>query len=100
MDIEMLNLFPALIVVSIERENEFEQERENESSENAKENRTSWREEPRQLTVLPTRPSALGMSDQIWGPLIHIFVDEKKIEKDKDLDQVNCEYTALRFLNF
>ena len=25
-----------------------------------------------------TRPSALGMSDPIWGPLIHIFVDEKK----------------------
>ena len=47
-----------------------------------------------------TRPSALGMSDTIWGPLIHIFVDEMKIEKDKDLDQVNCEYTALRFLNF
>ena len=47
-----------------------------------------------------TRPSALGMSDPIWGPVIHIFVDEKKIEKDKDLDQVNCEYTALRFLNF
>ena len=47
-----------------------------------------------------TRPSALGMSEPIWGPLIHIFVDEKKIEKDKDLDQVNCEYTALRFLNF
>ena len=47
-----------------------------------------------------TRPSALGMSDPIWGPLIHIFVDEKKIVKDKDLDQVNCEYTALRFLNF
>ena len=40
------------------------------------------------------------MSDQIWGPLIHIFVDEKKIEKDKDLDQVNCEYTALGFFNF
>ena len=39
------------------------------------------------------------MSDLIWGPLIYIFVDEKKIEKDKDLDQVNCEYTAL-FLNF
>ena len=50
--------------------------------------------------AVETRPSALGMSDQIWGPLIHIFVDEKKIEKDKDLDQVNCEYTALRFLNF
>ena len=30
-----------------------------------------------------TRPSALGMSDPIWGPLIHIFVDEKKNEKDK-----------------
>ena len=27
---------------------------------------------------LITRPSALGMSDPIWGPLIHIFVDEKK----------------------
>ena len=38
-----------------------------------------------------TRPSALGMSEPIWGPLIHIFVDEKKIEKDKDLDQVNCD---------
>ena len=25
-----------------------------------------------------TRPSALGMSDPIWGPFIHIFVDEKK----------------------
>ena len=25
-----------------------------------------------------TRPSALGMSDPIWGPLINIFVDEKK----------------------
>ena len=47
-----------------------------------------------------TRPSALGMSDPIWGPLIHIFADEKKIEKDKDLDQVNCKYTGLRFLNF
>ena len=31
-----------------------------------------------------TRPSALGMSDPIWGPLIHIFVDEQKIEKDED----------------
>ena len=40
------------------------------------------------------------MSDPIWGPLIYIFVDEKKIEKDEDLDQVNFEYTALRFLNF
>ena len=29
------------------------------------------------------------MSDPILGPLIHIFVDENKIEKDKDLDQVN-----------
>ena len=47
-----------------------------------------------------TRPSALGMSDPIWGPSIHIFVDEKKVEKDKDLDQVNFEYTALIFLNF
>ena len=25
-----------------------------------------------------TRPSALGMSDPIWGLLIHISVDEKK----------------------
>ena len=25
-----------------------------------------------------TRPSALGMSDPIWGPLIYIFVDKKK----------------------
>ena len=54
MNIEILNLFPAMIVVSIERENEFEQERENESSENAKENQTSWREERRQLAVSPT----------------------------------------------
>ena len=50
--------------------------------------------------ISKTRPSALGMSDPIWGLLIHNFVDEKKIEKDKDLDQVNCEYIALRFLNF
>ena len=28
--------------------------------------------------LLKTRPSAFGMSDPIWGPLIHIFVDEKK----------------------
>ena len=41
MDIEILNLFPAMIVVSTERENEFEQERENESSGNARENQTS-----------------------------------------------------------
>ena len=27
---------------------------------------------------IKTRPSALGMSDPIWGPLIHIIVDEKK----------------------
>ena len=40
------------------------------------------------------------MSDPILGPLIHFFVDEKKIEKDKDLDQVICEYTASRLLNF
>ena len=43
---------------------------------------------PRELNKTPrlqikyaftiTRPSALGMSDPIWGPLIHIFVDEKK----------------------
>ena len=51
MNIEILNLFPAMIVVSNERENEFEQERENESSENARENQTSWREERRQLAV-------------------------------------------------
>ena len=25
-----------------------------------------------------TRPSALVMSDPIWGPLFHMFVDEKK----------------------
>ena len=33
-----------------------------------------------QSDKLSTRPSALGMSesDPIWGPLIHIFVDEKK----------------------
>ena len=37
MDIEILNLFPAMIVVSIERENEFERGRENESSGNASE---------------------------------------------------------------
>ena len=45
----------------------------------------------RQVRARKTRPSALGMSDPIWGPLIHIFVDKEKIEKDKDLDQVNCE---------
>ena len=31
-----------------------------------------------QADLCTTRPSALGMSDPIWGPLIHIFVDEKK----------------------
>ena len=36
-----------MIVVSNEREHEFEQERENESSENAKESRTRWRDEQR-----------------------------------------------------
>ena len=51
MNIENLNLFPAMIVVSIERENEFEHVRENESSGNARENQTSWREERRQLAV-------------------------------------------------
>ena len=38
-------------------------------------------EEPIRTTNQPdveTRPSVLGMSDPIWGPLIHIFVDEKK----------------------
>ena len=30
------------------------------------------------VLIRATRPSALGMSDPIWGPLIHIFVDEKK----------------------
>ena len=50
--------------------------------------------------IFGTRPSALGMSNPIWGPLIHILVDEMTIEEDKDLDQVNCEYTVLRFLNF
>ena len=48
MNIEILKLFPWMIVVSNERENEFKQERENESSENAKENWTRGREEPRQ----------------------------------------------------
>ena len=33
MNIEILNLFPAMIVVSNEREHEFERERENESSD-------------------------------------------------------------------
>ena len=28
--------------------------------------------------LVKTRPSALGMSDPIWGPFIHVFVDEKK----------------------
>ena len=37
MDIKILNLFPAMIVVSNEREYEFKQERENESSENREE---------------------------------------------------------------
>ena len=37
MDIKILNLFPAMIVVSNERNYEFEQERENESSENREE---------------------------------------------------------------
>ena len=40
MDIEILNLFPAMIVVSNESEHEFERERENESSKNVKENQT------------------------------------------------------------
>ena len=30
------------------------------------------------VNVNQTRPSALGMSDPIWGSLIHIFVDKKK----------------------
>ena len=30
------------------------------------------------MTIEKTRPSALGMSDPIWRPLIHIFMDEKK----------------------
>ena len=33
---------------------------------------------PHKLLSFLTRPSALGMSDPIWGPLIHIFVEEKK----------------------
>ena len=41
MDIKILNLFPATIVVSNERENEFEHVRENESSRNTRENQTS-----------------------------------------------------------
>ena len=48
MNIEILNLFPAMIVVSNEREYEFERERENESSENVKESRICWRDEKRQ----------------------------------------------------
>ena len=51
MDIEILNLFPAMIIVSIERENEFEQVRENESSGNARENQTSWWRKWRQAAV-------------------------------------------------
>ena len=31
-----------------------------------------------QTHVLERRENALGMSHPIWGPLIHIFVDEKK----------------------
>ena len=42
-----------------------------------------------------TRPSALGMSDPIQGPLIHIFVDEEEVRRIRFLDQVNYEYTAL-----
>ena len=41
MDIGILSQFPATIVVSIERENEFEHVRENESSGNARENQTN-----------------------------------------------------------
>ena len=59
MDIEILNLFPAMIVVSIERENEFEQERENESSGNARENQTSWREERRQTSCITLEDGTL-----------------------------------------
>ena len=55
MNIEILKLFPAMIVVSNERENGFEQERENESSENLKENRRRRREEPRQELYHPAR---------------------------------------------
>ena len=55
MNIEILKLFPAMIVVSNERENGFEQERENESSENLKENRRRRREEPRQDLYHPAR---------------------------------------------
>ena len=49
MIIDILNLFPATVVVSIESEYEFEQERENESSVNAYESRTSWRDERQEL---------------------------------------------------
>ena len=35
------------------------------------------------LETVLSRPSALGMSDPIWGPLIHIFVDERRSAKDK-----------------
>ena len=49
MIIDILNLFPATVVVSIERKYEFEQEHENESSVNANESRTSWRYERQEL---------------------------------------------------
>ena len=45
------------------------------------------------LVHLKTRPSALGMSDPICGPLIHNFVDE--IYEDK-VDNENSVY----FKNF
>ena len=55
MNIEILNLFPVMIVVSNEREHEFEQERENESSKNAKESRTCWRDDQRKELYQPPR---------------------------------------------
>ena len=40
-----------------------------------------------------TRPSALGMSDPILGPLIHIF----ELKRKRLLDQIDYEYAALLF---
>ena len=60
-----------MIVVSNERENEFEQERKNESSENAKENQTRRREEP-----LP----------ELYQPKM------KKLQKQKCYAESQCQF--------
>ena len=44
-------------------------------------------------SALWTRPSALGMSDPILGPLIHI----SELRRKKLLDQIDYEYAALLF---